>query len=136
MSDFDAEDRAERPPRRASRFQISENTLFNAGFDRPTVEALRHLLNAVGNTSDVITLPQAATELESLAFEPIPVMFVPSTDDLTPAVQPLDLSTDDLTPAIQLIEQVEFLQTEVRQLAEAVAALTSRIYDLEQGITP
>lgn len=113
-----------RPPR--ARFQISENTLFNAGFDRPTVEALRHVLNAVGNTSDTTTLPEAGASIDSLNIGLAALTLTPAT------VPPLPYP-DDLAPIAQLVLQNEFLQTEVRQLAEQVAALTTRINDLEQG---
>lgn len=107
---------------RAARFQISENTLFNAGLDRPTVEALRHLLNKVGNQADTPSLPDAVIGIESLEVGPV-------------FLEPLQLP-DDLTPAMQPLEPVEFLQAEVRQLAELVAELTNRIHDIEQGLTP
>lgn len=119
MSEIDGNDR---PLRRAARFQISENTLFNAGMDRPTVEALRHLLNAVGNTSDGPTLPDVAIDLQALSLAP-------------PAAEPLPFP-DDLTPIQQIAQTLEFIQTEVRQNAEAIAALQSTINDLKQGIYP
>lgn len=106
---------------RRARFQISENTLFAAGLDRPTVEALRHILNKVGVDGGTTSLPDTVIGVESLT--------------LVPAVQPPMPAADDLTPAMQVAQQVEFLQTEVRELAEQVAALNVAIQDLKQGIT-
>lgn len=122
-----ADDEENRPIRRPARFQISENTLFNAGMDRPTVEALRHLLDAVGNTPGP-TLPEAVTEIGVLGADILALSIAPGAQPPTPV-------DDDLRPAVQMAEQIEFLQTEVRQLAEQVATLTNQINDLKQGLT-
>lgn len=103
-------------------YRFSEDVLFNVGFDRPSVEALRHVMSKVGNTPSTTSLPDAVTEIESFAISPPALELVAPQGDLTPAYQPG--------------EQVAFLLTEVRQLAELVAALTTRIHDIEQGIKP
>jgi hypothetical protein len=111
-----------RPARRPARFQISENTLFNAGMDRPTVEAFRHLLNKVGDSSDTPSIPATAISIDAL--------------EIAPAPQPQLLTDEYLIPPLQIVEQIEFLQTEVRQLSELLAVLSGKMNDIEQGLKP
>ena len=116
------------PVRRPARFQISENTLFNAGMDRPTVEALRHLLNKVGNSSDTASLPDTVADLGSVSLEVAGLSVAPVAVALP--------FPDDVTPVQQIMQMVEFIQTEVRHNAEEIARLNSLINDLKQGIYP
>ena len=118
----------DRPIRRPARFQISENTLFNAGFDNPTVDALRHLMNKVGNSGDTASLPDTVADLGSVSLEVAGLSVAPVAVALP--------FPDDVTPVQQIMQMVEFIQTEVRQNAEEIARLQSLINDLKQGIYP
>lgn len=104
-------------------YQISIEKLFGAGIDKPTVEALLHILKVVGKTTGSMTLPETVAALEELLLMPLPAEPLPFPDDLTPVQQ-------------QILMMVDQIHAETRQNAEAIAALQSTINDLKQGIYP
>lgn len=124
--------------------KLNEAMLFNMGFDRVAIDALRHLLKQVGNETDATTLPAIVEQVSIVrnqidGIDQAPIIQSASTaalgnENVGPPVQPFIQSEQlDQRPPVEMAQQVEFLETQVRSLAEQVVAVSRRLRDIEQG---
>ena len=124
--------------------KLNEAMLFNMGFDRVAIDALRHLLKQVGNETDATTLPAIVEQVSEVrnqvdGIDQAPVIqpssaTASSDENVRPPVQPfIQAEQLDQRPPTEMAQQVEFLETQVRSLAEQVVALSRRLRDIEQG---
>lgn len=109
--------------------KLNEAMLYNMGFDRPAIDALRHLLRQVGGEVGAPTLPEVSNEAKEALDEVDGISQAPAT------YPPMshNVGLDDLYPPVQQAQQIEFLETQVRSLAEQLVAVSRRLRDIEQG---
>lgn len=129
--------------------KLNEAMLFQMGFDRVAIDALRHLYTQVGNEVGAPTLPQIVDNVVTV-IEKVEYL------DLSPPSQSQDfassgvlaISTDlgsyppsyqqpdaqDLqSPPVSQDQAIEYLETQIRSALEQIDILQRRINDLEQG---
>lgn len=129
--------------------KLNEATLYAAGLDRVTVEALRHIIRQTGDRLGAVTLPQLVAGivgtipiedigdflagLASQAGQLPPSLppFEPQAD-MGPAYAPLADANDERPPAAEVAPENE-PYTELRALAEEVARLRAELDAIKQG---
>jgi len=129
--------------------KLNEAMLFQMGFDRVAIDALRHLYTQVGTEVGAPTLPEIVGEVvtviekvEYLDLSPpsqsqdfsASGVFGISSDfgSLPPSYQPSE-AQDWQPPPITQEAPIEYLETQIRGALEQIAALERKINDLEQG---
>lgn len=124
--------------------KLNEAMLYNMGFDRVAIDALRHLLNQVGGEIGAQTLPEVVrqvdivvTQIDGIDQAPLPYMppvSSPSSEELKPPSQQFaQVEQLDQQPRFEHTQQMEFLETQVRSLAEQLVSVSRRLRDIEQG---
>lgn len=108
--------------------KLNEAMLFQMGFDRVAIDALRHLINQVGDVVGAPTLPQVAQQVVTVVEQ---VDLVDQSPYHQPPQDPLEGFTQ--SPVFDMAIQIEFVETQVRSLAEQVVAVSRRLRDIEQG---
>lgn len=107
--------------------KLNEAMLFQMGFDRVAIDALRHLYTQVGSEIGAPTLPQVSEQVVTVT-EKIDYL------DLSPPYQdPFPSTNGDQAPPRIDAQAVEYLETQVRSMQEEISILRVKINDLEQG---
>lgn len=124
--------------------KLNEAMLFQMGFDRVAIDALRHLYTQVGNEVGAPTLPQVTQQVvtviqtvDSLDLAPPAYPYVQTSDiaesnSAPPAYDPLQQQGDQSPPYITH-QAAEYIETQIRSAQEEIAILRRKINDLEQG---
>lgn len=129
--------------------KLNEAMLFQMGFDRVAIDALRHLYTQVGNEVGAPTLPQIVDNVvtviekveyldlsppsQSQDFASSGVLAI-STDfgSSPPSYQQPD-AQDSQSPPVSQDQAIEYLETQIRSALEQIDILQRKINDLEQG---
>lgn len=129
--------------------KLNEAMLFQMGFDRVAIDALRHLYTQVGSEVGAPTLPQVVegvtTIIEKVEYldlsPPSQSQDVAASSVLAissdfgsspPSYQQTDAQDSQSPPASQE-RAIEYLETQIRSALEQITILERRINDLEQG---
>ena len=131
--------------------KLNEAMLFQMGFDRVAIDALRHLYTQVGTEVGAPTLPEivgeVVTVIEKVEYLDLsPPSQSPSQDVLVAAVssdfgssppsyQHPDAqdAQDPQSPPASQEQAIEYLDTQIRSALEQITILQRKINDLEQG---
>lgn len=124
--------------------KLNEAMLYNMGFDRVAIDALRHLLTQVGGEIGAPTLPSVVDQVNVVVnqidgIDQAPMPYVPpasstSAEELRPPVQQFaQVEQLDQQPRFEQAQQMEFIETQVRSLAEQLVSVSRRLRDIEQG---
>ena len=129
--------------------KLNEAMLFQMGFDRVAIDALRHLYTQVGTEVGAQTLPQVVAGVTTI-IEKVEYL------DLSPPYQNQDFASSGVSaissdfgsspPSYQQLEAqdlqsppasqeraIEYLETQIRSALEQITILERKINDLEQG---
>lgn len=107
--------------------KLNEAMLFQMGFDRVAIDALRHLYTQVGSEVGGPTLPQVAEQVDT-------VIQIVDYLDLSPSSQDsLPISNQDQSPPPIETQNIEYIETQIRSMQEEISVLRGKINDLEQG---
>jgi hypothetical protein len=128
--------------------KLNEAMLFQMGFDRVAIDALRHLYTQVGSEVGAPTLPQVVegvtTIIEKVDYLDLSppsqsqsqdvVVAAVSSDfgSMPPPYQQAEMQDLQSPPASQE-RAIEYLETQIRGALEQITILERRINDLEQG---
>jgi len=128
--------------------KLNEAMLFQMGFDRVAIDALRHLYTQVGTEVGAPTLPQVVegvtTVIERVDYldvsppaqsQDIVVATVSSDFGSLPPNCQQPAAQDSQSPPISQEQTIEYLETQIRSAQEQITILERRINDLEQGVT-
>lgn len=126
--------------------KLNEAMLFQMGFDRVAIDALRHLYTQVGNEVGAPTLPEVSQQVvtiiqtvDSLDLAPPAYPYAPLNDivesNSAPPAYDQAQQQGDQSPPYITHQQAENLETQIRSAQEELAILRRRINDLEQGVT-
>ena len=124
--------------------KLNEAMLFQMGFDRVAIDALRHLYTQVGSEVGAPTLPQVVGQVSSI-IETVAVL------DLAPPVYPPAAATDtaesgsspptydqspqqgDQSPPYITLQAEAYFEAQIASMREEIFILRGKINDLEQG---
>lgn len=128
--------------------KLNESMLFQMGFDRVAIDALRHLYTQVGTEVGAPTLPQivegVTTIIEKVEYLDLSppsqsqsqdvAMAAVSSDfgSIPPSCQQAEAQDPQSPPVIQE-PAIEYLETQIRSALEQITILERKINDLEQG---
>lgn len=107
--------------------KLNEAMLFQMGFDRVAIDALRHLYTQVGSEVGAPTLPQITEQVVTV------IQTVDYLDLSPPNYEPQKDSGVDLAPPVIDQKSSEMVETQIGSMQEQIAILQRRINDLEQG---
>lgn len=128
--------------------KLNEAMLFQMGFDRVAIDALRHLYTQVGTEVGAPTLPEVAAgvvtiieKVEYLDLSPpsqsqsqeVVVAAVSSDFGSMPPPYQQAEAQDPQSPPVSHEQAIEYLETQIRSAQEQITILERRINDLEQG---
>jgi len=129
--------------------KLNEAMLFQMGFDRVAIDALRHLYTQVGTEVGAPTLPQIVEGVTTI-IEKVEYL------DLSPPSQSQDFASsgvlaistdfgssppsyhqpdaqDTQSPPVSQEQAIEYLDTQIRSALEQITILQRKVNDLEQG---
>lgn len=110
--------------------RINEPLLARLGFDRTTIEALRHVLKQAGERLGEATLPEVAEQVD--VSNPILATLQLAVQALNNAVAILEAEQANLPLQDKaLIRRVEDLEAQLAEANVTFGALKNRIEDLE-----
>ena len=128
--------------------KLNEAMLFQMGFDRVAIDALRHLYTQIGNEVGAPTLPQVVNNVVTVIEKVEYLDLSPPSQSQSQDVAVSTLSSDfgSMPPPCQHAEAqnfqsppasqeqaIEYLDTQIRSALEQITILERRINDLEQG---
>ena len=131
--------------------KLNEAMLFQMGFDRVAIDALRHLYRQVGTEVGAPTLPEVAEGVTTI-IEKVDYLDLSSPSQshdfalsavsaissdfgsMPPSYQQPDAQDSQYPPVVQEAV-IEYLETQIRSAQEQITILERRINDLEQGVT-
>lgn len=128
--------------------KLNEAMLFQMGFDRVAIDALRHLYTQVGNEVGAPTLPQIVDNVVTVIEKVEYLDLSPPSQSQSQEVAVATISSDfgSSPPSYQQLEAqdlqsppasqeraIEYLETQIRSAQEQISILERRINDLEQG---
>lgn len=125
--------------------KLNEAMLFQMGFDRVAIDALRHLYTQVGSEVGAPTLPEVSEQVETIiqtvdsldlappAYSYASPASIAESNSAPPAYDQVQQQGDQSPPHITA-QAIENLETQVRSAQEQITSLQRRINDLEQGV--